>query len=134
MKKHKKTLGIVLILLLFGIGYLKRDTIKGWLGISSTATLPNGNSTNTGTNSSTTTNSRSQVLKRGDSGAAVKELQRLLNQHHKANRNHIQLIPYELLIEDGIFGSKTEALLNHYTKMKSISVNQLASKLALKTA
>ena len=107
MKKHKKTLGIVLILLLFGIGYLKRDTIKGWLGISSTATLPNGNSTNTGTNSSTTTNSRSQVLKRGDSGAAVKELQRLLNQHHKENRNQVQLIPYELLIEDGIFGSKT---------------------------
>ena len=77
---------------------------------------------------------RNKVLQYGATGASVKELQRLINEHHNANRNQVQLVPYELLVEDGVFGEKTEALLNHYTQTKSISINQLVSKLAIKSA
>jgi peptidoglycan hydrolase-like protein with peptidoglycan-binding domain len=131
-------LGIVAIIFVLGVLIWKKDAISEALGIKSNASTNNNQTGNTSTSSQgnavNLTIDRNKILKYGDTGASVKELQRLLNQHHKSNRNQVELVPYESLVEDGIFGKKTEGLLEHYTQTKSISINQLASKLAIKLA
>ncbi|BDS12391.1 peptidoglycan-binding domain-containing protein [Aureispira anguillae] len=80
---------------------------------------------NNGSNSTTST-STDPILKMGSRGENVKKLQKLLNDTHK--KHTPTFIP--LLVEDGVFGTKTEQMLFKYTNQKSITLTQLIAKLA----
>lgn len=57
------------------------------------------------------------TLKKGDSGAAVKTLQRLLNSHKDL------LAEAELLEVDGEFGEGTEEVVKRFQKLRSLKVD-----------
>lgn len=111
------------------VGYFTREK---WLPFFQKDEVSPSNGVGQGGNTppSTTANSntvdKTRVLKQGDRGEAVKELQRLLNGKHKSNPP--QVIP--LLVEDGIFGTKTEIMLLKWTGKTAISINQLIIELA----
>lgn len=104
------------------VGYFTRDQ---WMALFQKGEVVPSN-TNPGANNQPTTSvDKTRILKRGDRGASVKELQRLLNEKHRNNLP--QNTP--LLVEDGIFGSKTEQMLFKWTGKTSISIQQLILQL-----
>lgn len=123
MKKHKKSILAVLVLVLLGVAYLKREDLKRMVGMNST---PVADTTNKSTNPSPTTLNttidRTKVLKHSDTGASVQKLQQILNNHHRKSSQY-SFLPF--LVEDGVFGKKTETLLEKYYKQKTASIDQL---------
>lgn len=111
---------------------LGTDTSNG--ASSSTSGSTTGASSNTGAGSNSSTSpgiaSYHTTLKRGDRGEAVKELQRELNQEH-TNRTLYGIAPIlDKLTVDGIFGAKTEELLERFVGKKTASVNYVKNYFA----
>lgn len=77
-------------------------------------------------NSSTSNTADKSLLQKGSKGQQVRQLQILLNDEHK--KHTPTFIP--LLVEDGIFGTKTEQMLVKYTTQSSITLEQLKTHLA----
>ena len=119
--KYKKPLiaGTILVILL--LGYFFRDK---WMGaFRKDAPTPNTTPTNTnnsGGGSSSAIN-RDTILKKGDRGASVSELQSLMNEELKERTPTL----LSFLVVDGIFGDKTEARVEDFTNRSSISINEL---------
>ena len=82
-------------------------------------------STSNSSTASTTQSTKSTVLKRGSKGEQVKQLQVLLNDHHRNNPPQFMLY----LKVDGVFGAKTEAMLKKWTGKTSITIDQLIQDL-----
>ena len=112
-------LGGVLVL------YFYRNKIAKQFQKSKAAIATNTTNSTTTANVSTLpaidSNSASILLQKGSTGLAVKHLQKLLNRVHK--KHTPTLVP--LLKEDGIFGSKTEAMLERYTHKINTTIKQL---------
>lgn len=122
MKKHKNSILAVLVLVLLGVAYLKREDLKGWLGMSpASPTSDTTKSTPIPANLNTTVD-RTKVLKYGDNGASVQKLQQVLNNHQRQTSQY-SIFPF--LVEDGVFGQKTEATLLRFYKKKTASINEL---------
>lgn len=122
-KKHKKPFFAGLLLLLLFVGYFTREKWMGWFKVD------NGIKNNSKPSYSTTstTINRTKVLKKGDRGVSVKELQRLLNLEYEYQKKH-GTVPIEpKLVEDQIFGAKTQAMLQLFTGKSSISIKELLS-------
>lgn len=62
------------------------------------------------------TQTTNTLLKKGDTGPMVKELQKSLNSHY--------LLPNKIAV-DGVFGSQTEAALQSITGVKQTSLSNL---------
>lgn len=127
--KYRKPIIAGVLLLVLVLGYFYRDK---WMGLFSRDENPSTTDKVTSTSSSTNSSSSSsnvidkdKVLKRGDKGVSVEELQRLMNAELK---NHTPTL-LEYLVVDGVFGPKTEEMLMHITRgdwdgqKKSISIN-----------
>lgn len=125
-KEYKKPMMAVALFALLLIGYFTRNK---WIPLftSGKVTPSSGTEGNKPTTKSTsTTLDKDRLLKKGDQGKEVKELQIILNEKHKANPH--QILP--LLETDGIFGAKTETMLEKWTGKKSLSITQLIIELA----
>ncbi len=125
----KQKIAIVIVLLLAGLAVYKREDLMLVLGMTPKAsnTLAANSASTTG-NAINSTINRAQVLKYGDTGANVKELQTKLNTKLRSLTNQ----PFDALVTDGVFGKKTEAMLKHYTQKTSISLQQLDIALTTK--
>lgn len=129
LMKNKKALAALAVLALLLVGYFTKEK---WLPLfkKNAATTPtngttatnNTNSTNSssGTSSNSTAIDKTVILKRGDNNNSVKELQRLINT--KLNP------PLVKLVEDGVFGAKTEAALLQVYGANIASINQFNAK------
>lgn len=133
-------IGVVGIIIL--IIYLTRNKWMNLLNTSSASLSADtsnagsatgaSNNTSTGSNASTSSGITSYhiTLKKGDRGEAVKELQRELNQEH-TNRMIYGIAPIvPNLTVDGIFGPRTEELLDRFVGKKTASVNYVKNYLA----
>lgn len=125
-KKHKTTLMAGLVLVLCVAVYFYRDEIKSFFSkgssLSSAGTTVASTSTPSIMSPSTTTNTsdtNDTVLKKGSQGQKVKELQVLINKRLEAAN-----MGFPKLVEDGIFGAKTESRLQLLIGKKSISINE----------
>lgn len=111
MKKAK----IILILVLIGVWvyvtYFKKEKPTNEETVPGTGSTPAKKYT------------RTTVLKKGDKGEMVKELQWMLNTHF--------LVGFAPLVKDGVFGSKTEQALVTVTGQKQMSVENLKAQLNL---
>lgn len=122
--KYKKPLIAGLILAVLLLGYFFRDKLFSWTKKdNSTPTAPTTPTTSNNTSSGI---NKDVVLKQGDRGASVSEMQRLLNEELKQHTPTL----LSFLVVDGIFGPKTEARLEHFTSKKSMSINQLIVELS----
>lgn len=120
--KYKKPLmaGTILVILL--LGYFFRDK---WMGafkkdVPAPNTTPT-NTSNSGGGGSSSAINKDAILKKGDRGASVSELQRLMNEELKERTPTL----LSFLVVDGIFGDKTETRLEDFTNRSSISINEL---------
>lgn len=122
LKNKKQVLFSGLVLIALVIAYLKRNDIKRlFRKLKKSPPASNDNTTNF-TPFNTTNDNK---LSKGSTGEQVRKLQQLLNDKHR--KNTPTFVP--LLVEDGIFGSKTETMLKKYTGKTSISINQLIKDL-----
>ncbi|BDS10571.1 peptidoglycan-binding domain-containing protein [Aureispira anguillae] len=130
IKEYKKPLiGLGLIALVILIYATKEQWMNFFLprGLSKDSNTPVKPSS---TNTPSETIDRNQLLKKGDRGLSVQELQRLLNAEHDYQSQH-GTVPIEAkLVVDQIFGAKTEALLFKFTNKKTMSIHQLQLILA----
>ena len=131
MQEYKKPMigGVLLLVLL--LGYFTREKWMAWLNIGDSAKDYTANNSRSKKPSSSTTNtiSKTKVLKKGDKGVSVAELQRLLNVEYDYQKSK-GTIPIEpKLNPDKIFGPKTEAMLLLFTGRRSISINTLIQEL-----
>lgn len=122
LKKHQPALFVGVVFVLVLLAYFKQDSIKAFF--SKPKTSPS-KSSSTG-NKKTSTNSKDSILSQGSKGEQVRKLQKLLNDRHRQSAPTLK--PY--LVEDGVFGAKTESMLKKYTNQTSITLNQLIKKLA----
>ena len=111
--KYKKPIAAGVLILVLVLGYFYRDK---WMGLfkkeeaasDGGSTSPSsGNSSGSSSGSSSTTIDKNKILKQGDRGEYVKELQRLLNED--AEKNHPTF--FVLFVVEGVFCPKTELLL-----------------------
>lgn len=126
----KPIIGGVLLLVLL-LGYFTREKWMAWLNIGYSAKeyTVNNSSSKKPSSSTTDTISKTKVLSKGDKGASVAELQRLLNLEYDYQKSN-GTIPIEpKLTPDKIFGPKTEAMLLLFTGRTSISINTLIQEL-----
>lgn len=122
-KKHKKPILAGLLLLLLFVGYFTREKWTSWFKLKSNTQ----DSPKPSYSTASTTINRTKVLKKGDRGVSVKELQRLLNLEYEYQKKH-GTVPIEpKLVEDQIFGAKTQAMLQLFTGKSSISIKELLS-------
>lgn len=128
--EYKKPLAVVVVLAILLVGYFTRDKWMSFFTKSDTTPPSNSNTGTNTTNTSTSTIDKAKVLKRGDSGASVMELQRLLNEELKRRIAKYGLNTLTHLTEDGQFGPITEGRLDLFVKVKEISINDLVTKLA----
>lgn len=119
LKKHQQALLIGLVLILLIITYFKREDIKAFFDKSPQPYKPNS------VEKTPTTSNNSNLLQRGSTGEQVRKLQVILNDHHRQHKP--TFIP--LLTEDGVFGSKTESMLEKYTGKTAITLSQLTKAL-----
>lgn len=130
MQEYKKPIigGVLLLVLL--LGYFTREKWMAWLNIGdSTKDYTATNSSSKPSSSTTSTINKTTILKKGDKGASVAELQRLLNVEYDYQKSK-GTIPIEpKLTPDKIFGPKTEAMLLLFTGRRSISINTLIQEL-----
>ncbi|WP_052600222.1 peptidoglycan-binding protein [Aureispira sp. CCB-QB1] len=122
LKKNKQVLVAGLVLIALVVLYAKRDSIRNFFRKSDK--MPSSYAANT-TNFIPVNTSNDTILKKGSTGGQVRQLQQLLNEKHRNNKP--QIIP--LLVEDGNFGPKTEAMLKKWTGKTTISINQLVKDL-----
>lgn len=73
----------------------------------------------------TSSNNGETRLSKGSRGEEVVELQRMLNEKHRSTPP--QIIP--LLLEDGIFGNRTETMLKKWTGKTSVTIKELQKAL-----
>lgn len=115
LKTYKKPLFVGLFLILLLSAYFYRHRWMGWLDKRSiTPGVKIGGPSNI-----------NGVLGKGSRGEQVRQLQQLLNAHHK--KNLPQYLSY--LEEDGIFGDKTEFMLKKWTGKTRISIRELKEAL-----
>lgn len=122
LKKNKQVLLAGLVLIALVVVYFKRASIGNFF--SRAEKLPSSDAAST-TNFIPVNSSNDTILSKGSTGGQVRQLQQLLNEKHRNNKP--QIIP--LLVEDGNFGPKTEAMLKKWTGKTSISINQLVKDL-----
>lgn len=135
MQEYKKPIigGVLLLVLL--LGYFTREKWMTWLNIGDSAKdYTATNSSSKPSSSTTNTISKTKILRKGDKGVSVAELQRLLNVEYDYQKSK-GTIPIEpKLTPDKIFGPKTEAMLLLFTGRRSISINTLIQELKDKKA
>ena len=124
--QYRKPLGALVVLVILLGAYFTRDKWMPFFTKDSGGPSSALNTTNKPSNSSTAANTidKTKVLKQGDRGESVRELQRLLNIELKKGTTFF--LP---LVEDGIFGPKTLAILKKITNQSSISIQDLESKM-----
>ena len=67
-------------------------------------------------------------MSKGSNNNEVRELQRLMNEYHKYMTNQgILAPPMPTLVVDGVFGAKTEEMLNFMIGKNTSSINQFTS-------
>ena len=123
VKKYKTQIISLLVVLALGMAYVKREELMKFFG-KEPALDPSPAPVKLPAVINTVVQ-RDKVLKYGDTGASVTELQDILNEQAKSVGGAAAL---ELLEPDGIFGPKTEARLEKLAGVKSISINQLNAK------
>lgn len=127
--KNKKALAALAVLAILLAAYFtkskwlpffqkKNDTPAS--GTTNNTGNTSTNNTNTNSTSTSTTIDKATILKRGDSGPSVKELQRLINTKLQP--------PLATLVEDGEFGPKTETALLSVFGANTASINQFNTK------
>lgn len=124
LKKHQPALLVGVVFVLVLLAYFKQDSIKAFFSKSKTSPSKSS-STGKQKTSTQTTNSKDSILSQGSKGEQVRKLQKLLNDRHRQSASKIPP-----LVEDGVFGAKTESMLKKYTNQTSITLNQLIKKLA----
>lgn len=125
LKKHQPALFVGVVFVLVLLAYFKQDSIKAFFSKPKTSPSKSSSTGNKKT-STQTTNSKDSILSQGSKGEQVRKLQKLLNDRHRQSAPTLK--PY--LVEDGVFGAKTESMLKKYTNQTSITLNQLIKKLA----
>lgn len=116
------------LIILFLLVYTYQDKLASFFlnrGAVSKSSNPSTTTNQSGSTSNTKAPNNETVLKRGDRGSKVEELQKLLNKEHDYQSLHGTKPSLAKLTEDGIFGAKTEALLKSFTGKTAISINQL---------
>jgi hypothetical protein len=118
LKENKSLIIAGLVLIALVLAYFKRESIKEFFSKSKPTNALNVTNPSTSTAPTSTANNDT-VLKRGSSGAKVRELQVLMNTAIlKVNPNYLTLTT------DSNFGAKTEDRLFLLTGVKRISINQ----------
>lgn len=123
-QRYKGLLTFAVVVAVVVFAYLHRNKIAAALGMRSASIVPTPNDGKaTSVNTAAPQYTDNTVLKKGMRGDKVRELQVLLNMALKAQQKAGKLKGHELLIEDGIFGSKTLELLLALTLKGEISLN-----------
>ena len=119
LKQYKKPLlALLLLIALLGL-YFTRDK---WMMLFSKKEPVKTNSSSSTTSSS---NNKNPILQMGSRGEKVRQLQQLLNEKHRSNAPQFR----PLLVEDGIFGQKTQNMLKKWTGKTQITIPQLILEL-----
>lgn len=134
--QYKKPLTALVFIGALILAYIFRDKWLAWFKPNATLDTtnqdqPNNNNNNTSNSNpppSNTPLNKDLVLSKGSNNQEVRELQRLMNEHHQYLTNQGVLPPpMPLLVVDGAFGAKTEAMLSFMMGKNSASIKQFTA-------
>jgi len=136
--QYKKPIAALVFIGLAILAYVFRNEWLAWFKPNPVVSTKNSENQNTQpptSNSNSSTNSTSSTfinkdltLSKGSHNNEVRALQRLMNEHHKYMTDQGILAPPMPILEvDGVFGTKTEEMLNFMTGKNTSSINQFTN-------
>jgi hypothetical protein len=135
IKQNKMVTAVLLVTLIAVLIYFFRDKLftekSPEVDVTGGNTYTSNSNSSTNSTASSSTNKEYVVLQLGSSGAAVKELQQLLNAKHRMYDRDIgggiiinDVSRLGLVEENGVFDSRTKQVLQQWTPLDSITLSQ----------